>query len=133
MDEAADRGLVKNDSDIAAKLAVTRQSVSAWRKGEANPDPDQAAALAALLGKPEVMAECMAARAKRPDTRAMWEKAAHTLSMTVSFAAAAVVSLLLTPSPAEAAQGLGCAAMLMCIMLSPAGIQDFRFNACRIR
>lgn len=105
MDEAAERGIVKNDSDLARRLGVTRQSVSAWRTGESFPDSDQAAALADLLGKPEVLAECMAARAKRPETRAIWERAARTLSMTMAFCAAVAVNFFLTPSPANASNG----------------------------
>lgn len=116
LDEAAERGLVKNDSDISRKLGVTRACVSDWRRGNAAPNEDQAAGLAALLGKPEVLAECMAARAKRPENRALWERAAKTLSMSVSFAGVAVVNLLLTPSPAKAAQLLEISAKAVCIM-----------------
>jgi DNA-binding XRE family transcriptional regulator len=102
MDEAIDRGIVKNDSELARKLGITRQSVSAWRTGETYPDTDQAAALADLIGKPEIMAECMAARAKRPETRAIWERAARTLSMTAGLCAVVGVSLMAAPSPADA-------------------------------
>lgn len=108
MDEAIERGIVKNDSDLARQIGVTRQSVSAWRTGDAYPDSDQAATLAALLGKPEILAECMAARAKRPETRAVWERAAKTLSMTTALSMVAGVLLLLTGAGNSAYASSGC-------------------------
>lgn len=116
LDEAADRGLVKNDTDLGGLLGVSRSAVCEWRKGRSAPNEDQAAALAALLGKPEIMAECMAARTKRPETRAMWERAAKTLSLAASLVAGAGVILLLSPSPATAAQLLVSALTTICVM-----------------
>lgn len=118
MDEAIDRGIVKNDSELARRMGVTRQSVSAWRTGDAYPDSDQAATLAALLNKPEILAECMAARAKRPETRAVWERAAKTLSMATAFSAVAAVVLFATPTSTEAAPLLHSAIGTLCVMLS---------------
>lgn len=76
LDEAKERGIAKNDSDIARKLEVTPQAVSKWRKGDDAPAEDTAARLAEMLGKPEVMAECAAARAKTPEGRRAWERLA---------------------------------------------------------
>lgn len=90
LDEAKERGIAKNDSDIARKLEVTPQAVSKWRKGDDAPAEDTAARLAEMLGKPEVMAECAAARAKTPEGRRMWERLAR-------IAAAAVVVVAVTP------------------------------------
>lgn len=111
LDEVLARGLAKNDSDTARKLGVTRAAVSDWRNERHTPNEDQAAALAELLGKPEVMAECMAARAKRPETRAMWERAAQALSNRPGITAAVIAvlcagNLFFAPSPAEAAPAL---------------------------
>lgn len=100
MDEAANRGLVKNDAELARRLSISRASVCAWRNGESAPNEDQAAALAALLGKPEIMAECMAARAKKPENRAMWEKLAR---MCATVPALMMSGILFFAAPQEAA------------------------------
>lgn len=102
MDEAANRGLVKNDSDLARKLGVSRQSVSAWRTGDTAPNEDQAAALADLLGKPEIMAECMAARAKPGPHRAAWERLAKLASMKSASALTLIIAMTLTSAVKEA-------------------------------
>lgn len=96
LDEAETRGIAKNDTELGKMLGVSRSAVCEWRKGRSAPNEDQAAALAALLGKPEVMAECMAARTRRPETRAMWERAAKTLSMATALSMVAGVLVLLT-------------------------------------
>lgn len=96
LDEAEDRGIVKNDSELARRLGVSRQSVNDWRKERTAPNEDQAAALADLLGKPEVMPECAAARAKTPAARAAWERLAKMASMTAGFAMLPFVVLYLT-------------------------------------
>jgi transcriptional regulator with XRE-family HTH domain len=90
LDEAQERGLAANDSDIAAKLGVTKAAVCEWRKGRSAPAEDAAARLAELIGKPEVMAECATARAKTPEGRRMWERLAR-------IAAAAMVLFGLMP------------------------------------
>ena len=98
LDEAAERGIAKNDSDIARKLDVSRAAVSRWRKELDAPAEDTAARLADLLGKPEIMAECAAARAKTPEGRRMWERLAR-------IAAAAVVVVAVTPHNTYASAG----------------------------
>lgn len=98
LDEAAERGIAKNDSDIARKLDVSRAAVSRWRKELDAPAEDTAARLADLLGKPEIMAECAAARAKTPEGRRMWERLAK-------IAAAAVVVVAVTPHNTYASAG----------------------------
>ncbi len=79
LDEAIERGLAKNDSDIARQLGIKPASVCEWRKGRNAPGEDQAAALAKMLGKPEVVAECMAHRTTREETRKVWEVIAQML------------------------------------------------------
>ncbi|MBT9517331.1 MAG: hypothetical protein IV112_11610 [Methyloversatilis discipulorum] len=102
LDEAQERGLAANDSDIAAKLGVTKAAVCEWRKGRSAPAEEAAARLAELIGKPEVMAECAAARAKTPEGRRMWERLAR-------IAAAAVVVAAVTPHESYAAVKMQCA------------------------
>lgn len=126
LDDAAAQGLVKNDSELAQRLGITRQSVSAWRKGEAYPDADQAAALAALLGRPEVLAECMAGRAKKPENRAMWERAAHALRMTGALGMGAGVVLLASSPAVDAAPLLGFGLSGLFVMLSRRAIRQQR-------
>lgn len=96
IEEAIETGRAKNYSDLAHHLGVTPAAITEWRKERSAPNEDQAAALASLLGKPEVMAECMAARTRRPETRAMWERAAKTLSMATALSRVAGVLVLLT-------------------------------------
>lgn len=95
LDEAQARGIASNDTDIAAKLRVTKAAVCEWRKGRSAPAEDAAARLAELLGKPEVMAECAAARAKTPEGRKAWERLAK-------IAAAAIVVIAFTPHESNA-------------------------------
>lgn len=75
LDELIEAGTVKNDSETARRIGVTRAAVSDWRVGRRAPDDDQAVKLAELLGKDagELLAECGAARAKSPETRRAWE------------------------------------------------------------
>lgn len=96
LDEAIDRDLAANDSDIGRKIGATRAAVSSWRTGRRAPDDDQAVRLAELLGKEpgELLAECCAARAKSQVTRAAWEKVAARM-------AGATLGLLLLTSPFE--------------------------------
>lgn len=93
MDEAIRTGAVKNDSELAAKLGLSRASVSAWRNGKTAPDDKQAIALARLIGKPEIelMAEAAAHRAKTPESRRYWERIAK---YSAEFAGSAAMSLI---------------------------------------
>ena len=45
LDEAAERGIVRNDNDLANRLGVHRSAVSHWRSGKSAPNEDQAAVL----------------------------------------------------------------------------------------
>lgn len=90
LDELVDSGTVKNDSDTARRIGVTRAAVSDWRTGRRAPDDDQAVKLTELLGKDpgELLAECGAARAKTPATRQAWERiAARMASYSITICA----------------------------------------------
>jgi transcriptional regulator with XRE-family HTH domain len=93
LDDARESGLVKSDYDLAKKLGIGRAAVSKWRLGDHAPGEDQAAALATLLGKPEIMAEASAARAKTPEARKAWEKVAALLHEAKDFAIVAAIGL----------------------------------------
>lgn len=82
LDDAIDERKANSDSDIARKIGATRAAVSSWRVGRRAPDDDQAVALAELLGiEPgEILAECGAARAKKPETRKAWERVAAKMA-----------------------------------------------------
>lgn len=95
LDECIARGIASNDADIARKCNVHRSAVNQWRDGSTAPAEDAAARLAELIGKPEIMAECAAARAKTPEGRRAWERLAK-------IAAAAMVLVILTPHESNA-------------------------------
>lgn len=82
LDELIEAGTVKNDSETARRIGVTRAAVSDWRVGRRAPDDDQAVKLADLLRKDagELLAECGAARAKSPETRRAWERIAARMA-----------------------------------------------------
>lgn len=82
LDELIDQGIVKNDSETARKLNVSRATVSDWRIGRTTPNDEQAVNLASLLRKDpgELLAECGAARAKSPETRRAWERVAARIA-----------------------------------------------------
>lgn len=134
LDEAIDRKLVKNDSETARKLDVSRATVSDWRVGRTAPNEDQAAALAALLAKPEILAECMAARAKKPENRAMWERAARALSMPGACLSVVGVVLFTTPGGVKAAPLLEAVRAALCVMSTSLrnGLARLRATAPRL-
>ena len=133
IEEAIETGRAKNYSDLAHHLGVTPAAITEWRKERSAPNEDQAAALASLLGKPEVMAECMAARTRRPETRAMWERAAKTLSMATALSMVASVVLFTAPTTAEAAPLLHSAIGTLCVMFSwIAAVKVTRGRALRV-
>lgn len=99
LDELIDQGTVKNDSDTARKLNLSRATVSKWRSGDRAPDDEEAVRLADLLGKEagELLAECGAARAKTPATRQAWERIAARMAVTIG-----LFACVIHPSQSEA-------------------------------
>ena len=109
LDEAIDKKIVRNDSELAERLTITRASVSAWRSGKTAPNDEQAIALAKLIGKPviELMAEAAAHRAKTPESRSYWETIAKYSANYASAFACVIISLACTLPPLEARAGAG--------------------------
>ncbi len=95
LDEAIDRGIVKNDSELSSRLQVTRTAVSNWRSGKRTPDDDEAVMLAQLLGRDpgELLAECGAARARTPETRRAWERIAARMAGAAAMVIAGTTGL----------------------------------------
>lgn len=134
IDRAIDAGIVRNDAELAARLGVARSTVSRWRDGDRHPDEDQAAALAALLGKPEILAQCMGARAKKPENRAMWERAARALSMPGACLSVVGVVLFTTTEGVKAAPLLDAVRAALCVMSTSLrnGLARLRATAPRL-
>lgn len=65
---------VRTDLALAARLGVTRQTVSGWRSGVRHPDPVSCAKLAHLceFTAAQVLAWVNLERATDPDERAAW-------------------------------------------------------------
>lgn len=84
IEEAKNKGIVKNDAEVARKIGVTRAAVSRWCAGERTPSPEEARALAEIIQKNpgEVMAEAEAARTDDPATREIWERIANMCATT---------------------------------------------------
>lgn len=82
LDQAIDAGVAKSSAELARLLGVSRSALSEWRAERSTPNDDQAVKLADLLGieAGELLAECGAARAKSPATRAAWERVAARMA-----------------------------------------------------
>lgn len=89
---------VAMDKDLAARLRVTKQAVSNWRKGNAHPDAESVARMCETTGEqiahwlPLIEAE----RARSPEAKKVWLRLAQ-------MAAAVALTVGLFPAHAEAA------------------------------
>ena len=74
---------VVSDYELAQRLGVTRQCVSAWQRGLANPDDLIAFRIALLLNRDpaKLIAEINLERAKRADQRKKWKGVIAQLSV----------------------------------------------------
>jgi transcriptional regulator with XRE-family HTH domain len=113
IDHAIQVGTLRNYNDLAQRLHVERGTVSKWISGRTAPSPNEARAIAEIIGMPEevLMAESEALRAKDAATRAAWLRVARLCSRsqetatTLALLAIATVTLLMTaPTNAEANQ-----------------------------
>lgn len=122
---------LNSDGELARKLDVDKRRVSDYRKGIRIPDEFACLRIAEALGKPldSVIATVKAATEKDETRREVWENYMKRLGgIAASFAAGllVVVTLIVTPSPAEAAPMLNHASYMLCIMLSVAIGSQFK-------
>lgn len=91
---------LSSDYMVAKVMQTTVQNVSNWRSGCRTMGPGACLKVAELLNmKPEfVLASVAAERAKEPEERSAWERAAAALAACLVAAVG-----LVTPPPAEAA------------------------------
>lgn len=73
------------DSGLATKLGVTKQAVSGWRNGKAQPDTVTCAAIAGFTGVPlaKVLGIVGEARAISREEKAVWRKLAATAAVAL--------------------------------------------------
>lgn len=74
---------VNTDSELAAKLRVSKQAVSGWRHGRRLPDAVTCATIAGLTGEPlaRVIGVVEEARAISREEKAVWRKLAATATL----------------------------------------------------
>lgn len=67
------------DKDLAARLRVTKQAVSNWRKGNAHPDAESVARMCEATGEPIAhwLPLIEAERARNPEARKVWLRLAQ--------------------------------------------------------
>ncbi|XQA76277.1 DUF3693 domain-containing protein [Xanthomonas sacchari] len=80
LDAIKERRNLSTDSDLAAALGVSRQTVNNWRKGRNTPDPVACATIAGLTGEPLALVMGIAGeqRAISREEKAVWRKLAAT-------------------------------------------------------
>lgn len=92
---------IKQDKDLAAKLRVTKATVSGWRHAKSHPDAESVARMCEATGEsvahwlPLIEAE----RARNPEARKVWLRLAQ-------MAAAVTLAVGLHPAHAEATKRL---------------------------
>lgn len=93
-----------SDRKASILVGVSQASYSAWRRGHARPDDDQARRIAELLqlDAAHVAAVLHAERAKTDETRAMWQRVAETFSRAAVLAIVSAAPFMLTPRAAQA-------------------------------
>lgn len=91
---------IKNDSDLARKMNVSRTAVSRWRSGERIPEPAEAHRLANILGIDplQFMLACAAEREKDDATRSAWHTIARRLAAAATVTAMTIANYGFSPS-----------------------------------
>ena len=88
LDKIKETRSIASDNALAGVLHVSRQRVSAWRKGENLPDAVACARIADLAGEPltRVLGLVGEARAISRDEKAVWKRLAMVAGYAVFFA-----------------------------------------------
>lgn len=93
LDKYAEACSTALDKDLAAKLRVTKQAVSNWRKGNSHPDAESVARMCETTREPVAhwLPLIEADRARSPEARKVWLRLAQ-------MAAAVALTVGLTPA-----------------------------------
>lgn len=112
---------IETDGELARNLGVSKQAISDYYNGKRAPDDFACLKIAQALGKPldSVIATVKAASEKDETRRAVWEdymKRLGGIAASVLVTLCVTVTLIVTPTLSEAAQGQGFHAGTICIM-----------------
>lgn len=112
----------KSDGELARNLGVDKRRVSDYYSGYRAPDEFVCLKIAQAMGKPldTVIATVKAASEKDETRRAVWEdymKRLGGIAASVLVTLCVTVTLIVTPTPSEAAPAQGFSPVTICIML----------------
>lgn len=121
LDEVKAKTGAKTDGELARKLGVDKRRVSDYYSEHRAPDEYACLKIAEALGKPldTVIATVKAASEKDDERRRVWEnymKRLGGIAASVLITLCVTVTLLVTPTPSEAAQDKDFQPVTICIM-----------------
>lgn len=129
---------IDTDGELARNLGVSKPAISDYYNGKRAPDDFACLKIAQALGKPldSVIATVKAASEKDETRRAAWENYMKRLggfAASVVFALCVTVTLIVTPTPANASPALDLQTGPVCIMLSALLISQVQAILRRVR
>lgn len=100
LDKAKSSCSAKTDAELAKRLGITRQSLSAWRQGRAAPDIMPCAKIAEITGIPlaRVLGIVGEARAISREEKAVWRRLASAAIVVLSLLPMVPVSATVRPA-----------------------------------